>query len=1464
MRRIQVIGLSAAVILMAAFVGCNRSIGVSPTMIAPPAPTSTPIAFSSGIWNIILPTAGGPATYPANIIEGGSVLNATVTIGGVGYLLTGSISGASITLSGNGILITGTTTGTSITGTEKYTGTGLGLSNGPASGVYVGSGSAQTSTFTQTITASFTATPSLTNTLTPTPTGAKTVTPSPTNTNVSTGTWTVTILPTGTSTFSPTLTGTNTQVPVLSFTYTLTPTPTGTSTVTATTTPTITITSTPGITLTPYPVGVCGTAPSAFQGNYNFNSGIQCWTAKVDSGTNYITGFGTTNEVQYNGQNSLVVSVNNPTGSTVTVSIDFIIAIATNQVLTGGSISGYAMVDSNLMSGGPQAQAYNISDGVTPPTYNFDDANNNWPNVLSTGWVQTTQSAVVNTDTQQVGIQVFKVAIPAGQSGNIYLADVTINAPTIPTNTITATPTQTPTITQTPTTTPTVTITSTPGITLTPYPVGVCGTAPSAFQANYNFNSGIQCWTAKVDSGTNYITGFGTTNEVQYNGQNTLVVSVNNPTGSTVTVSIDFIIAIATNQVLTGGSISGYAMVDSNLMSGGPQAQAYNISDGVTPPTYNFDDANNNWPNVLSTGWVQTTQSAVVNTETQQVGIQVFKVAIPAGQSGNIYLADVNINIPTVSTPTATATPTLTSTPTATITSTPGITLTPYANVTPCAVAPAVFQANYNFTSGTQCWTAKVDSGTNYITGFGTTSDIQYNGQNSLVVSVNNPTGSTVTVSIDFIIAIATNQVLTGGSISGYAMVDSNLMSGGPQAQAYNISDGVTPPTYNFDDANNNWPNVLSTGWVQTTQSAVVNTETQQVGIQVFKVAIPAGQSGNIYLADVSITSSTIPTATITATPTPTGTPTPTSTPTMTSSPTSTATITNTPGITLTPYPVGVCGSAPAAFLSNYNFTAGIQCWTAKVDSGTNYITGFGTTSEVQYNGQNTLVVNVTNPTGSTVTVSIDFIIAIATSQVMTGGSISGYAMVDSNLTTGSPQAQAYNISNGVTPPTYNFDDANNNWPSITSTAFAQAIQSSVVNTNTQQVGIQVFNVAIPAGQSGNIYLADVNITSPNTPTITATPTVTGTPTITNTTIPGATVTNTPTVTSTNTTVPATACTVLFNACDTLLDNGNWTTTSANDAAPVITSSHSTQGTGAIQVDVTNPTNYNQFLKLNSVDPSNWSGVSFVLVDVYVDSTIPAGTTYCQLTLAADTTGGPYGSSICPNAPTLVPGQQTVAIPINFSAGTIPVGSPLSGLYFILNCGGTTPANAGNIYIDNVRLVYANSNSPANLCGPVPVYSANFDDNSTDGWAKNNWFSGSAGEVLSVVSPGYPGAGYCLNDYVPFTAGGQQEALAYTFPAATDLTGRTLQADLWIDSSINSGYPGGYLFVQSGAWIEEQGPGSWNNLTPNAWNRITFTPTWTVTAGEDSTNVLQVGAIFSTGSGTIGAGNVKVDNFIIY
>jgi hypothetical protein len=854
------------------------------------------------------------------------------------------------------------------------------------------------------------------------------------------------------------------------------------------------------VTLTPYAnVVPCGSAPAAFQSAYDFTTGIQCWTAKVDSGTNYITGFGTTNLVQHNGHSVLAVSVSNPTGSTVNVSIDFIVAIATSQVLTSGSISGYAMIDSNLLSGSPQGQAYNISAAAPAPAYNFDDANNNWPSVTATGWAAVTQSSVVNTNTQQVGIQVFNVAIPAGASGNIYLADVSIVSSTIPTSTATGTftSTLTPTVanTSTPTGTPTVTatITNTPGLTLTPFPGSACN--PTTIATLYNFTNGLQCWG--LDGGSTYATGIGTTAAVTYiNGHSVLCVTFNNTSAAVASAQIE--INFGSAQNLVGGSVTLYAMADQSLVvpsetTGWMGGQVFDSNS-----TYNFEHGTGvglsgtagTWTTLIDNG---STNAGITTTGVIQLGVQFFNIA--PGASGNIYIADVNVASPSIPTPTLTGTPvatstsTLTATPTvtATITNTPGITLTPFPG---SACNPTTIAALYNFTNGLQCW--GLDGNSTNATGIGTTAAVTYiNGHSVFCVTFNNTTAAVASAQIE--INFGSAQNLVGGSVTLYAMADQSLVvpsetTGWMGGQVFD-----SDSTYNFEHGTGvglsgtagTWTTLIDNG---STNTGITTANVIQMGVQFYNIA--PGASGNIYIADVNIGLPAVPTATSTPTGTPTQTftdvpgtatytPSPTSSPAMSSTPTETPTSTNIPGVTMTP--IANVSSCNGTLLSLYDFTNGLQCWNV---TGTG-ATGIGTTAAVTYiNGHSVLCVTVNNTAAVTTTLNIQ--LAYAAAQNLTGAAVTAWVMADQTLVVpsesyGNMGAVLYDQNSA-----YNWEAVNYTNLSTTAGTWTAIRNSNITNANTLHFGVQVYNIA--PGATGNIYIADVSVVLPaGTPTYTPT-----------------------------------------------------------------------------------------------------------------------------------------------------------------------------------------------------------------------------------------------------------------------------------------------------------------------------------------------------------------------------------------
>ncbi len=535
----------------------------------------------------------------------------------------------------------------------------------------------------------------------------------------------------------------------------------------------------------------------------------------------------------------------------------------------------------------------------------------------------------------------------------------------------------------------------------------------------------------------------------------------------------------------------------------------------------------------------------------------------------------------------------------------------------------------------------------------------------------------------------------------------------------------------------------------------------------------------------------------------------------------------------MTPYAnVTPCASSPSTFQTNYDFTNGIQCWTAKVDTGTNYITGFGTTSLVQYTGQSVLAVSVSNPTGSPVTVSIDFIEATSAAEVLTGGSVTAYARIDSNLTVAGPQAQIYSIGGA---PGYGYDDSNNNWPSVTSSGWAQIIENGVGNANSQQLGVQVYNVAVPANSSGNIYLADVSLNIPpaSTPTMTPSPTVTSTP-------------GGPTATATSTTVSS-GCTLLYD-CQALVEN-NYSWAAGANAAISTSSTWHTYGTQSIDCNVTTGNTWCKIANINSFFPISTTGMTQIIADVDVDASMVTGNGgYDQLVLQTNA-----GNTLATAAIGLAAGAQSVTFTVSGS-----VAASINDYEFIYQSGGTP---TGNIYLDNIQVVFTGA-CPT----PVPdtyIQGWNFEGNSlTD--TVGTWVTiGGAdlGMNLLVTQPGDLSS-YCADVTANFTAANQTAGMIMVPGTAIDGSSFTgIRASFWIDSSCAPGqYPSGEIQLGDGTNYPSS---PWTNLTLGGWTTITYPVSSWGTFTTSNINMVKV-FVNLGGASAFGSGHVKFDNIEFY
>gem|GEM_PF-3682092 len=576
---------------------------------------------------------------------------------------------------------------------------------------------------------------------------------------------------------------------------------------------------------------------------------------------------------------------------------------------------------------------------------------------------------------------------------------------------------------------------------------------------------------------------------------------------------------------------------------------------------------------------------------------------------------------------------------------------------------------------------------------------------------------------------------------------------------------------------------------------------------------------------------------TITDTITNTMTPSVTTTVTNTTNATNTFTTTSTPGITLTPFGSLIpCASQPATFQLNYDFTNGIQCWTAKVDSGTNYITGFGTTNLVQYIGQSVLVVTVSNPTASPVTVAIDFIEATSVSEVLTGASVTAYAKLDSNLTVASSQAQIYTITGA---PGYGYDDANNNWPAVTSSGWAQIIENGVGNANSQQLGVQVFNVAVPANSSGNIYLADVSLNVPpaSTPTMTSTQTTTYTP--------GG---NTPTVTMTPTsTTVSSGCTLTYD-CQSLVGSSYSWAAGANAAISTSSTWHGTGGSQSIDCNVTAGNTWCKIATINSFFPISTAGMTQIIVNVDVDASMVTGNGGWDQLVLQTNAGGTLASA----AIGLATGPQSVTFTISGAPATI------NDYEFIYQSGGTP---TGNVYFGDVQVVFTGA-CPAPTI-PTYIQGWTFEGNSlTDTIGTWVTIGGTdLGTNLLVTQPGDLST-YCADVTATFTAANQTAGIIMV--PTTPINGSSftgIRANFWIDSSCAPGdYPGGEIQLGDGTNFPENG---WTNVTMGGWTTITYPVASWGTFNTASISMIKV-FVNLGGASAFGAGHVKFDNIEFY
>ena len=392
-------------------------------------------------------------------------------------------------------------------------------------------------------------------------------------------------------------------------------------------------------------------------------------------------------------------------------------------------------------------------------------------------------------------------------------------------------------------------------------------------------------------------------------------------------------------------------------------------------------------------------------------------------------------------------------------------------------------------------------------------------------------------------------------------------------------------------------------------------------------------------------------TPTFTQTNTPGG---PTDTPTFTFTSTGTSTFTGTPTptstFTFTPSPTATLAGCPYPPASPYTFDSSIGCWNTLNDLTTTTVNwssappagsasgggafhahvAYSATAQVKEEFELPLPAN-TDLTGQVYTIHL--YVSSAVQGTAWGGGIQPYIKTGAGLVFCSKAWT--NITGFGAWYTYNMD--------------LSATCTGGVVSDVRAIGFQV--IIATGGGTGDIYLDDVALTAPYTPT-------------------------------------PTPCTMLLNGFETLSDNGTTAAGNAADTLASVTSATAptgsiTEGSHNLQITMASNPGWNELWYDNGITFNNvWSAYHQIQMDVYVSSAVMAGASWNQVILQAD--AGTKTNQLFTTEPYLgiVAGQQTLTWNIDFTKGTILASDTITGLHFIIN----SDIKPGTIYIDNVHL----------------------------------------------------------------------------------------------------------------------------------------------------------------------------------
>lgn len=394
------------------------------------------------------------------------------------------------------------------------------------------------------------------------------------------------------------------------------------------------------------------------------------------------------------------------------------------------------------------------------------------------------------------------------------------------------------------------------------------------------------------------------------------------------------------------------------------------------------------------------------------------------------------------------------------------------------------------------------------------------------------------------------------------------------------------------------------------------------------------------------------------------------------------------------------------------------------------------------------------------------------------------------------------------------------------------------------------------AGANTNTATNSPTKTPTNSPTNTFTKTPT--PSITNTPPPGSTATNTPTKTPTNSpsntmtnsatntptnspsNTPSAGCTYLLNDAELLSGNGGWSNQSPAGSV-ALTTSNATQGTNAIDVNITTGTGWNKFAVLTGFAPNDFTNVTQVIVDINADATLISGDGgWHQMQLQANAGAINLNST----SPGLVAGANSVTFNITST------GTPLTDIEIIYQSGGSP---IGHMYVDNLRVVYSGACPPTPTMTPPGGCTLLLNDMENISY-NGNW-TNPQGTVALTASNATQGS-FALDANITTGIGWCKFAILDTFTPTDFSTATKLIVDIYADATLISG-DGGWHQMQlqantGGINLASNSPG----LVAGA-NSVTYLITATGTAITDLEFIYQ--------SGGTPTGNMYVDNLrVVY